>query len=268
MLGAPSDALLRVSALEKSFGGIHAVREVTFDLPAGGITAVIGPNGAGKSSLFNLLTGFERADGGRVEFLGRDISQAAPHAISRLGLVRTFQLTRVFSALDVMDNMLLARVDDPGDGLFGAVFRPRTWRANERAARRRAGELLEMLGLDGKARDPAGALSGGQRKLLELGRALMLEPKLLLLDEPLAGVNPTLGKRLMGHIEQLARDEDVTILFVEHDLDVVMRHSGRVLVMAGGSIVADGSPAEVRSDRRVLDAYLGGAPAKTGTRVG
>jgi neutral amino acid transport system ATP-binding protein len=255
---APPPSSLSVRDVSKRFGGLAAVDGVTFDVPEGSITALIGPNGAGKSTLFNVVTGFERADHGEVLLEGRSVFRRSPHAIARLGMVRTFQLTKALSVMSVLDNMLLGNVRNPGERLGLAAVRP-AWRRSEREARARAHDLLDVFGLSAKARDYAGTLSGGQRKLLELARALMLEPRLLLLDEPLAGVNRTLGRSLLEHIENLRVDRRLTILLVEHDMDVVMRHSDHVVVMAEGRVVAAGTPAQVRSDERVIAAYLGAA---------
>jgi branched-chain amino acid transport system ATP-binding protein len=259
--------MLRISGLSRSFGGIAAVQGVDISIRRGELTALIGPNGAGKSSLFNLVTGFERADAGRVEFADEDISGLRPDAIARRGLIRTFQLTKVFAALSVLENMLLARRDDPGDGLFGAVFAVRSWRRAERKARDEARAQLARFGLADKESEPAGGLSGGQRKLLELARASMLRPDMLLLDEPLAGVSPTLGREIITHIEEANAREGMTVLFIEHDLDVVMRHSRRVIVMAQGQVVADGPPGKVQQDARVLEAYLGSQRGGEAVRV-
>jgi branched-chain amino acid transport system ATP-binding protein len=253
---APSPSLLSVRDVSKRFGGLAAVDGVTFDVAERSITALIGPNGAGKSTLFNVVTGFERADRGQVLLDGRSVYRHSPHAIARRGMVRTFQLTKALSVMSVLDNMLLGNVHNPGERLGLAAVRP-AWRKAEREARQRAWGLLEVFGLSAKAGDYAGTLSGGQRKLLELARALMLEPRLLLLDEPLAGVNRTLGRSLLEHIENLRVDRRLTILLVEHDMDVVMRHSDSVVVMAEGRVVAAGTPTQVRSDERVIAAYLG-----------
>jgi neutral amino acid transport system ATP-binding protein len=253
------DRILVVESVAKHFGGVAAVDGATLDVERGSITALIGPNGAGKSTLFNVITGFERAEHGEIRFDGYLIFGLPPHAVVRRGLVRTFQLTKVLSVMTVLDNMILATRDHPGDGLAGAVLRPRAWLRREREVRCRALELLEAFSLGDKATEYAGTLSGGQRKLLELARALMLNPQMLLLDEPLAGVNPTLGRRLLEHMQQLRERVEMTILFVEHDMEVVMGHSDRVIVMAQGKVIAQGSPDEVRRDERVVEAYLGRA---------
>lgn len=262
----PAAPLLSVRGVSKWFGGIAAVDGVTFDVEEGSITALIGPNGAGKSTLFNVVTGFLRADRGDVALEGHPIFGRSPHTIARRGMVRTFQLTKALSVMSVLDNMLLGNGRNPGERLALAALRP-WWRHSERQARERALSLLDVFGLGAKADEYAGTLSGGQRKLLELARALMLEPRLLLLDEPLAGVNRTLGRSLLEHIERVRAESGITILMVEHDMDVVMRHSDRVVVMADGRVVAIGPPSEVRVDERVVAAYLGTAGAAAGEGI-
>ncbi len=251
--------ILRAQEVVKRFGGIRAVDGATLDVGEGSITALIGPNGAGKTTLFNVLTGFYRADHGEVVFGDQPIAGRAPHTIARLGMVRTFQITKALAAMPVIDNMMLAAGDQPGEHLANVILRPRSWRRRESEVRDQAIELLEVFNLDEKADQYAGTLSGGQRKLLELARALMTRPRLLMLDEPMAGINPTLGRRLLDHMQRLRSEEGVTFLFIEHDMDVVMGHSDRVIVMAQGRVIADGEPHEVRGDQAVIDAYLGGA---------
>jgi branched-chain amino acid transport system ATP-binding protein len=259
----PAETLLSVEGVSKRFAGVLAVDRASFGVAAGSITALIGPNGAGKSTLFNVVTGFERGDGGEVRLDGRSVYGSSPHAIARLGMVRTFQLTKALSVMSVLDNMLLAAPRNPGERLVLSALRP-VWRSAEREARVRALETLEVFGLADKASDYAGTLSGGQRKLLEPARALMLEPRILLLDEPLAGVNPTLGRALLEHIESLRAERGLTILLVEHDMEVVMRHSDVVVVMAEGRVVVAGAPDVIRRDPRVIEAYLGAGAAPEG----
>jgi branched-chain amino acid transport system ATP-binding protein len=252
-------AILRVEGLKRHFGGILAVDGASFDVERNSVTALIGPNGAGKTTLFNVITGFYRAERGSVRFDGREIVRRPPHVVARLGMVRTFQITKALAKMPVIDNMTLAAPDQPGEHLYNLIVRPRAARAREREVRSRAEELLDVFQLGRLANEYAGALSGGQRKLLEFARALMAEPKMLLLDEPMAGINPTLGARLLEHMHQLRREQGMTFLFVEHDMEVVMGHSDRVIVMAEGRVIASGAPDEVRRDARVIDAYLGGA---------
>ena len=251
-------AILKVDGLVKSFGGIHAVDEASLDVERGSITALIGPNGAGKTTLFNLITGFYAPERGSVMLEGREVAGSSPPRLARLGMVRTFQITKALSRMPVLDNVMLAAPDQPGERLTGAILRPRASRRRERAVRAEALELLELFDLARLADEYAGTLSGGQRKLLELARALMTHPLILLLDEPMAGINRTLGATLLEHIERLRREQDMTFLYVEHDMEVVMGHSDRVIVMAEGRVIADGSPDEVRGEQSVIDAYLGG----------
>ena len=251
--------ILDAEGVMKRFGGIHAVDGATMDVREGSITALIGPNGAGKTTLFNVLTGFYKPDRGSIRFEGDQIAGRSPHAIARSGMVRTFQITKALSRMPVIDNMMLAAQGHPGEKLRNLVLHPAAWRQREREVREEAIELLAVFNLDEKADDYAGTLSGGQRKLLELARSLMTKPRLLMLDEPMAGINPTLGRRLLDHMQRLRSEEGVTFLFIEHDMDVVMGHSDRVIVMAEGRVIADGKPEEVRANQQVIDAYLGGA---------
>ena len=250
-------AVLEIEEVFKHFGGIRAVNGASFGVAPRSITALIGPNGAGKTTLFNVVTGFYRGDRGSVSFDGQQVFGQPPYELARRGMVRTFQITKALAAMPVIDNMMLAAPNQPGEKFRNVVLRPRASMAREKEIREQAMELLELFNLTKLADDYAGTLSGGQRKLLELARALMVEPKLLLLDEPMAGINPTLGARLLDHMQRLRRERGVTFLFIEHDMEVVMNHSDRVVVMAEGRVISEGEPNEVRKDRRVIDAYLG-----------
>jgi neutral amino acid transport system ATP-binding protein len=255
-------AILEVREVVRAFGGLRAVDDASFDVEAGSITALIGPNGAGKSTLFNVISGFLSAERGRVQFEGRRIDRAQPHRIARRGLVRTFQVPRTLTRMSVLDNVLVATTRHPGERLNGLVLRPGDARRRERTARERAAELLTLFRLDGHAGEYAGVLSGGQRKLLDFARVLMAEPRLVLLDEPMAGVNPALGRQLIEHVLRLRTETGMTFLFVEHDLDIVMEASDHVIVMNEGRVIASGGPENVRGDQRVVDAYLGMAGAQ------
>jgi len=255
--GANGGPILETEEVVKRFGGIRAVNGATLNVREGSITALIGPNGAGKTTFFNVVTGFYPADGGRAEFAGKRVLGLPPHSLARLGMVRTFQITKALARMPVIDNMTLAAPDQPGERLLNVILRPRAVRRREAEVHEQAMELLEVFDLAKLENEYAGTLSGGQRKLLELARALMTRPRLLLLDEPMAGINPTLGRRLLDHMQRLRTEEGVSFLFIEHDMEVVMNHSDRVIVMAQGRVIADGEPHEVRSDQAVIDAYLG-----------
>jgi neutral amino acid transport system ATP-binding protein len=260
----PNGKIFEARDVVKRFGGIHAVNGASFSVEEGSITALIGPNGAGKTTFFNVVTGFYRPDDGVAQFAGNQILGKPSYEIARLGMVRTFQITKALARMPVIDNMMLAAPDQPGEKLRNAIFRPRASLRREHDVYDDAVELLKVFNLDRLADEYAGTLSGGQRKLLELARALMTRPRLLLLDEPMAGINPTLGRRLLDHMQRLRADEGVTFLFIEHDMEVVMNHSDRVVVMAEGKVIADGAPHEVRENEAVIDAYLGGAPTTNG----
>ena len=254
--GAPKpEPLLVVDGVNRHFGGLVAVDVAHVEIQKGAITALIGPNGAGKSTFFNVLSGFDKADGGTWTFAGNTITNTPPHRLARKGMVRTFQLTKSLSRLTVMDNMLLGAGGQTGESMVASVF-PFTWKSQEKKNKERAMVLLERFNLAAKSQDFAGSLSGGQRKLLEMARALMLEPELVMLDEPMAGVNPALKQSLLDHIRDI-REEGTTVVFVEHDMDMVRDVSDWVVVMAQGKIIAEGTPDTVMRDQRVIDAYLG-----------
>nr|WP_078760039.1 ABC transporter ATP-binding protein [Marinactinospora thermotolerans] len=249
------DPILTVDGVRRSFGGLTAVDVEHLEVQRGTITALIGPNGAGKSTLFNLLTGFDRVDAGEWSFEGRRLNRLGGHQVARTGMVRTFQLTKALTRLTVMDNMLLAAPGQTGERMWGAFARG-LWGRQERANAERAEALLERFKLLAKKDEMAGSLSGGQRKLLEMARSLMVNPSMVMLDEPMAGVNPALVQSLLGHITAL-RDEGMTVLFVEHDMDVIMGISDWIVVLAQGRVIAEGRPADIRANKEVVDAYLG-----------
>lgn len=254
--GVPKpDPLLSMDALQRRFGGVLSVDVNHLEFQRRFITGVIGPNGAGKTTLFNLLTGFDRPDHGTYRLRDRDLTGQPPHRIARAGVVRTFQLTKSMAKLPVIENVKLAAQQQRGENLFLAPF-SRAWRAQERSVEDRAAALLERFNL-GHMRDAyAGTLSGGQRKLLEVARALMSEPEVLMLDEPMAGVNPALSQTIMGHLRDLAH-EDMTVVFVEHDMDMVMGISDWVVCLAQGRVIAEGPPASMADNDEVVEAYLG-----------
>ena len=249
--------LLDVRNVSKRFGGVAALAGATLDVRRGSITALIGPNGAGKTTLFHVVTGFYSPEQGEIRFGGERIDGRPPHAVAKRGLVRTFQITKALSRLSVLENMMLAAPGQPGEHLWRLVLTPRAVRRREREIEEKAWDLLEHVQLAGWGRDYAGTLSGGQRKLLEFARALMSEPTMVMLDEPMAGVNPVLGLQLLEHMQQLRDERRLTFLIIEHDMDVVMTVSERVIVMNEGLVITDGAPDVVRGDPRVIDAYLG-----------
>jgi neutral amino acid transport system ATP-binding protein len=254
--GSPKpDPIVIADHVSRQFGGLKAVDVAHVEVQRGSITALIGPNGAGKTTLFNLLTGFDKPDTGKWTLNNKQIAGTAPYRLARMGMVRTFQLTKALSRMTVMDNMLLGANGQSGERVLNALL-PFTWKAQERANAERAMELLGRFNLDTKIDDFAGSLSGGQRKLLEMARALMVGPEIVMLDEPMAGVNPALTQSLLGHIKNI-REEGTTVLFVEHDMDMVHDISDWVIVMAQGQIIAEGPPDAVMKDPQVIEAYLG-----------
>ncbi len=252
---AKVDPILVADNVTRQFGGLTAVDVAHVEIPRGQITALIGPNGAGKTTFFNLLTGFDKPNTGTWIFDGKNLAGVASYKVARMGMVRTFQLTKALSLLTVMENMRLGYQNQTGENPLAAMFRW-VWRKQENQVTEIATELLTRFKLGEKSDDFAASLSGGQRKLLEMARALMTKPTLVMLDEPMAGVNPALTQSLLDHIKGL-KAEGMTVLFVEHDMHMVRHISDWVIVMAEGKIVAEGPPAEVMKNPAVIDAYLG-----------
>ena len=252
-----SAPLLVVDGISRRFGGLQAVDRAAFEVEAGSITGLIGPNGAGKTTAFNLISGFLRSQGGWIAFDEQRIERRPAHAIARAGLVRTFQIPRILTRMSVLENLLLATPHQPGEILGAALFAPGRVRRREREAREQAHAVLELIRLSRLANDYAGTLSGGQRKLLEFGRALMTRPRLVLLDEPMAGVAPALALQLLEHILELRAERGTTFLIIEHDMEAIMAISDHVVVMDEGHVIARGRPQQIQQDERVIDAYLG-----------
>ncbi len=249
------DPILVIDDLVRRFGGLRAVGVDHLEVQRGIITAFIGPNGAGKTTLFNLITDFDTPQQGQWRFDGKPLAGWSPHTIAQAGMVRTFQLTKSLAKMTVIDNMLLGAAHQRGESLLQALL-PARWRDQEVAITERAEELLTRCNLIHMRDEYAATMSGGQRKLLEMARALMAEPTLILLDEPMAGVNPALVQSLLQHVEAL-RDEGVSVLFIEHDMDVIMGISDWIVVLAEGEVIAEGTPDEVSQNVAVIDAYLG-----------
>ena len=250
---------LRVENLRKEFGGITAVDGASFSVAAESLTGLIGPNGAGKSTTFNCITGIHEPTAGAVYLNGTDIAGLAPNAVADRGLVRTFQIARELAEMTVLENLMLAPQRQQGESLYRSVlpkFRDSVIE-EETELREAVWESLEFFEIDHLAEEQAGTLSGGQRKLLEMARALMTDPDILLLDEPFAGVNPTLETKLLDRINQLRAEEGLTFLLVEHDMDIIMEHCDPVIVMHQGQVLAEGPPEAIRNNERVVDAYFG-----------
>lgn len=256
--GVPGDerAIIATRALTRNFGAFCAVDTVSLSIRKGSITGLIGPNGAGKSTYFNVLTGALKPTGGAVLFEGRDVTGQSPDELYRQGLARTFQIPRPFARMSVLENVMLAPTGQVGESIFGALLRSAQVAAQERALRDQAMEILDFMTLSDLADHPAGQISGGQMKLLELARVLMGEPSVILLDEPAAGVNPVLTQVLIERIETLNR-RGTTFFIIEHDMDFVMRHCEPVIALAEGRVVFEGTADEARNDPVLLEAYLG-----------
>jgi len=258
---AKPDPILLADKVKKNFGGVTAVDVEHVEIQRGSITALIGPNGAGKTTLFNLLTGFDTPDTGEWRFDGRSLAQVVAHKTASMGMVRTFQLTKSLTKMSVIENMKLGATHQVGEKWWNGLF-PFRWKAQEKLIEQRADQLLQRFKLDHMRNEYAGTLSGGQRKLLEMSRALMTNPRLVMLDEPMAGVNPALKQSLNEHIRGL-RDDGMTVLFVEHDMDMVHDVSDWVIVMAEGRIIAEGTPEAIAANPAVIEAYLGAHQGKS-----
>ncbi len=258
---AKPDPIMTAVGVRRSFGGITAVDVERVEIQRGSITALIGPNGAGKTTFFNLMTAFDTPDTGSWTFDGKSLEGVQAHRTADMGMVRTFQLTKSLTKMSCIENMKLGATGQRGEKWWNGIL-PFTWRAQEREIEARADALLERFKLSHMRNEYAGTLSGGQRKLLEMSRALMTNPKLVMLDEPMAGVNPALKQSLNQHIKGL-RDEGMTVLFVEHDMDMVHDISDWVIVMAEGQIIAEGTPDQISSNPAVIDAYLGAHQGKS-----
>ncbi len=258
MNGTP---ILRVENLVKRYGGLTAVAGASFEVRRGTITGLIGPNGAGKTTTFDIIAGAQPPSGGRITYDGRDITGMATHELFHLGIVRSFQIPREYAGLTVLENLMVAPPDQPGESIWATWFAPGRYRAREREVMDRADETLDFLGLTHLREELAGNLSGGQKKLLELGRAMMTDSKLVLLDEPGAGVNPTLMNRIMEMIRRLNAERGYTFCIVEHDMDLIARLCDPVIVLVEGKVLTEGRFSTVANDPRVIDAYFGGAAA-------
>jgi len=256
--GIAMSPLLEVERVVKSFDGVRAVNDCSLQVQPGTITGLIGPNGAGKTTLFNLITGFLRPSSGRIVFKDERIDELPPHQIFHRGIVRTFQIPRELKQMTVLENLMLVPAEQAGEKLWNPLFFPFRVARQEREFRDKALDILEFVDLWHLRDEYAANLSSGQKKLLELARTLMADPAMILLDEPGAGVNPTLMRKLVHNIEQLCYGKGITFFLIEHDMDLVTRLCNPIIVMSNGEKLAEGPPEEVKSDERVLEAYLGG----------
>ena len=251
------ETLLRIRDITKNFGGLRAVDGVNIDVNTESIVGLVGPNGSGKTTLFNIIFGLHKADHGNVYFDNKRIDHLAPHQVFTRGMVNAFQLPRLFYRLTTLDNMLLAAREHKGDNLLNSLFLRKEWQHQESELTQKAMEILELLELAHLTLSPAGELSGGQRKLLEIGRALMADPVLLLLDEPAAGVNPILGRKIFEKIEHF-RQRGMSFFIIEHRLEILMEFANRIYVMDKGKIVVEGEPTEVVNNPIFYEVYMGG----------
>ncbi|CCQ73840.1 ABC transporter ATP-binding protein [Magnetospira sp. QH-2] len=260
--GLPS--LIKIENVSKNFAGIRAVESCSFSIAEGSITGLIGPNGAGKTTLFNMVAGFYPPSSGRIYLDGRDVTGQSPHKLFHKGLVRTFQIPQEYPRMSLLENLMVVPEGQSGESLLSAWFRPGKVKEEERRIREKAEEVIEFLQLSHVAHELAGNLSGGQKKLLELGRTMMTDPRVVLLDEPGAGVNRTLLGKLCEFIQRLNRERGYTFCIIEHDMDVITRLCDPVVVMAQGTVLVQGPMEQVRHDERVLEAYLGGGASAEG----
>jgi branched-chain amino acid transport system ATP-binding protein len=250
--------MLEIQGVDKSFGGLKAVNDCTLEVSQGSITGLIGPNGAGKTTLFNIITGHYKPDRGQISFQGQAIEGLAPHQIFKKRVYRTFQITREFAQMTVLENLMIMPELQTGEKIWNTWFRASAVRTQEKEIRDKALEVLEFVELIKLKDEYAGSLSGGQKKLLEIARSMMADPKMVLLDEPGAGVNPTLMRKLIENIKTLRDEKGITFFLIEHDMDLVMNLCDPVIVMSEGTKLAEGTADEIKSDERVLEAYLGG----------
>ncbi len=250
--------MLQVKGVEKAFGGLRAINNCSFGVAEGSITGLIGPNGAGKTTLFNIITGHYKPDRGEILFQGQAITGLLPHQIFKRKVYRTFQITREFPQMSVLENLMLVPEQQIGEKIWNTWFRLESVKREEKIIKEKALAVLEFVELSDLKNEYAGSLSGGQKKLLELARSMMAEPKMVLLDEPGAGVNPTLMKKLMDKISTLCEEDHITFLLIEHDMNLVMNLCNPVIVMSEGRKLAEGKPEEIKKNESVLEAYLGG----------
>ena len=251
-------SMLEIKEVDKSFGGLMAVCNCSLDVKEGSITGLIGPNGAGKTTLFNVITGHYKPDKGKIFFQGEEINGLPPHHIFKKKIYRTFQITREFAQMTVLENLMLIPEHQVGEKIWNTWFRQGAVKKQEKAIKEKALEVLEFVELIDLKDEYAGSLSGGQKKLLELARSMMANPRMVLLDEPGAGVNRTLMGKLIDNIRKLCEEKSITFLLIEHDMDLVMNLCNPVIVMSEGKKLAEGTPEEIKRNKKVLEAYLVG----------